>query len=531
MYVGPLLPGFDDPWLAPHRTRCDLLFRSACSELIEQLVALGAPIDALSVARRLVLHDGADEEAHIAVVRLLASIGEIESALGYVEAYVRTRESAEVVPSGRMEELVATLRAGKVEAMGGGVRARSDARTLPPIDRLPFVDQAARVDMLLAQLPRSRVVTVTGVSGCGKSRVLREVVRAASPDWASAELRSWWVDGDDIGSSSPAASADDPEVVLADLVAVSVGAPPVLAGAAAFGSVVDVLSPSPAILVIDHADAPWAPWATFVNDLLAHCPHLRVICAARLPLGLRGEVVWRVPPLRTAPPRHAPRGTLSEAGELYAALGGRWPVPLPDREPASRAIDAWVAEADGLPLAVALLARESRRVGPPPDPALRDALWSREPSFPVEGARGVPAARRSADPLSPGVPARHATLAAAYERTLLELNPLVRQMLAILVTTPPPLNPATVQAAWKARAVVTGYDLADDLDDDEPDETPPPAPDADRPNFRRGIDDATWLEALIVLARCGLIDVQRTEGQPTTYCVRPGLRRYVVEGG
>ncbi|MFN8423111.1 MAG: hypothetical protein U0470_06865 [Anaerolineae bacterium] len=383
---------------------------------------------------------------------------------------------------------------------------------------------------MLAQLPKSRVVTVSGVSGSGKSRVLREAVRAALPAWTGAELCSWWVDGDDIGSSSPAASTDDPEVVLADLVAVSVGAPPVLAGAAAFGSVVDVLSPSPAILVIDHADAPWAPWATFVNDLLAHCPHLRVICAARQPLGLRGEVVWRVPPMRTAPPRHAPRGTLSEAGELFVALGGRWPVPLPDREPASRAIDAWVAEADGLPLAVEVLARESRRVGAPPDPALRAALWSREPSSPVEGASGGPAARRSADPVTADVPARHASLASAYEQTLLELSPLVRQMLAILVSTPPPLNPATVQAAWKARAVVTGCDLADDLDDDEPDGTPP-APDAERPNFRRGIDDATWLEALIVLARCGLIDVQRTEGQPTTYCVRPGLRRYVVEGG
>src|SRR6202034_1809019 len=51
------------------------------------------------------------------------------------------------------------------------------------------------------------------------------------------------------------------------------------------------------LLILDTCGQQAADCATLVQLLLARCPWLRIIAPSREPLRVRGETVWRVPPL------------------------------------------------------------------------------------------------------------------------------------------------------------------------------------------------------------------------------------------
>ena len=87
----------------------------------------------------------------------------------------------------------------------------------------------------------------------------------------------------------------------------------------------EALRPRHMLLILDTCEHQVSDCATLVQLLLARCPWLRIIATSREPLRVRGETVWRVPPLR------APHGLADaelaahEAVRLFAtrAAGAR----------------------------------------------------------------------------------------------------------------------------------------------------------------------------------------------------------------
>jgi predicted ATPase len=55
------------------------------------------------------------------------------------------------------------------------------------------------------------------------------------------------------------------------------------------------------LLILDNCEHVLADAAKIADELLAHCDHLRLVATSRLPLGVRGESVWPVPPLSISP--------------------------------------------------------------------------------------------------------------------------------------------------------------------------------------------------------------------------------------
>src|ERR1039457_2269658 len=55
------------------------------------------------------------------------------------------------------------------------------------------------------------------------------------------------------------------------------------------------------LLILDTCEHQVGDCATLVQLLLARCPWLRIIATSREPLRVRGETVWRVPPLDLPP--------------------------------------------------------------------------------------------------------------------------------------------------------------------------------------------------------------------------------------
>ena len=115
------------------------------------------------------------------------------------------------------------------------------------------------------------------------------------------------------------------------------------------------------LLVLDTCEHQVSDCATLVQMLLARCPWLRIIATSREPLRVRGETVWRVPPLEL-PPAGAGDAELAahEAVQLFAAraAGARPGFALTADN--TSAVARLCRTLDGIPLAIELSAARVR---------------------------------------------------------------------------------------------------------------------------------------------------------------------------
>ena len=115
------------------------------------------------------------------------------------------------------------------------------------------------------------------------------------------------------------------------------------------------------LLILDTCEHQVSDCATLVQLLLARCPWLRIIATSREPLRVRGETVWRVPPL-DLPPDGAPGAELAghEAVRLFAAraAGARPGFTLTAANTAS--VARLCRTLDGIPLGIELSAARVR---------------------------------------------------------------------------------------------------------------------------------------------------------------------------
>jgi predicted ATPase len=102
--------------------------------------------------------------------------------------------------------------------------------------------------------------------------------------------------------------------------------------------------------------------AALADTLLAACPDLRVLSTSRQPLGVDGEITWRVPSL--AVPDDNPAGIVglssSEAVQLFAERAGRARAGVALAERNAQAVAEICRRLDGIPLAIELAAARVR---------------------------------------------------------------------------------------------------------------------------------------------------------------------------
>ncbi|WP_190155237.1 ATP-binding protein [Streptomyces litmocidini] len=208
-----------------------------------------------------------------------------------------------------------------------------------------FVGREPELDALHADLARSRLVTLTGPGGSGKTRLAEEAaLRAAGPAAWIAEL----------------APLDDPAAVPgAVLSALRLREINLITREGAqlqddpTAHLVEHLARRPLLLVLDNCEHVIDAAAALAETLLTHCPHLRVLATSREPLGVPGESVRPVEPL---PPDPAHRlfveraRTARPSFDLARDGGG--------------AVDEICRRLDGLPLAIELAAARLRLLTP-----------------------------------------------------------------------------------------------------------------------------------------------------------------------
>jgi non-specific serine/threonine protein kinase len=142
-----------------------------------------------------------------------------------------------------------------------------------------FVGREAELRSLKGLLTGSRLVTLTGTGGAGKSRLAAQLARANPDLWPDGV---WWID--------LAATDDVPGAVIATLELPGRGP--------ALEVIGSWLAERKALLILDNCEQLVAECATFSQRVLAGCPQLSIIATSREALGVPGEARWPVAPLR-----------------------------------------------------------------------------------------------------------------------------------------------------------------------------------------------------------------------------------------
>jgi predicted ATPase/DNA-binding CsgD family transcriptional regulator len=214
-----------------------------------------------------------------------------------------------------------------------------------PAEPNSFVGRERDLAELARLLGGVRALTLCGPGGIGKTRLALRLACEIVPDFPDG---AWLVE---------LADTEDPSLV-ARRVAATLGVREEPDRPLA-ETLTAALRPRRLLLVLDTCEHVVDACAALVKQLLAGCPGLRVIATSREPLRVRGETVWRVPPLELP----------AAAGELTPGeLAGHEAIRLfADRAAAVRpgfALDAANAPAvarlcrtlDGIPLAIELAA-------------------------------------------------------------------------------------------------------------------------------------------------------------------------------
>ncbi len=205
-----------------------------------------------------------------------------------------------------------------------------------PVQLTSFVGRDAELTQVRQLLAENRLVTVTGAGGVGKTRLAVQIAGQLADAFGDGV---WYVD---------LAPITDPGVVP-------------IAAARAFGlpdqpgrSTMDTLTRFVAdrqlLVVLDNCEHLLDASAALVVALLEACPGLTLLATSREPIGVAGEVSWRVPSLSLA----------DEAIELFVERARRVRPAFAVGDDNAAAVAEICRRLDGMPLAIELAAARVR---------------------------------------------------------------------------------------------------------------------------------------------------------------------------
>ncbi|NVI92261.1 BTAD domain-containing putative transcriptional regulator, partial [Actinomadura sp. BRA 177] len=339
-------------------TRLEELRLAAVEDRVEAELALGRPVPPVAELEPLAAANPLRERLRGQLMRALYAAGRQAEAL---EVYEETRRALAdrlgVDPSPELAAVHLSILRRENSAPAPAPPVPSSPRTNLPAQLTSFVgreEESRRVGKLLRE---TRLVTLTGPGGAGKTRLAGESAAALVEEMPDG---AWFV---------PLAPVSDPgDVVQAVLSAL--GVPETVRPGETrvvprpLERLTDFLAAKRMVVVLDNCEHVIDAVARLVDHVLAQAPGIRILATSREPLGITGESLCPVPSLPL------PDEDVTDPAD---ALGYASVRLFADRATAVRpglAVDAGTAAdavatcraLDGIPLAIELAAARQTAV-------------------------------------------------------------------------------------------------------------------------------------------------------------------------
>ena len=231
------------------------------------------------------------------------------------------------------------------------LRSPSRRRHNLPAILTSFVGRASELEEVRGLVAQSRLVTLTGMGGSGKTRLALEAATRAFDAFPDG---IWIIE---LGALRDPALLPSTAAAVLGLATTGLGATP----DALVDRLCEYLQPRRVLLVLDNCEHLVETVAGLAHAVLAACPDVTILATSREILGLAGEVTWRVPPLSL--PRSEDDLEASDAVALFCERA-RAAQPGFALNPANAAAVAQVCHRlDGIPLALELAAARIRVLG------------------------------------------------------------------------------------------------------------------------------------------------------------------------
>lgn len=271
LYAGELLPNFYEEWLEAPRRRLREVQLQNLLKLAEQYAARGEFPKTLEYARAALRIDPWREDAVRFALAARTHLGDRSGAMQeYAQFVTRLREEFDAEPLPETKQIF------------DAIKVAEPASNNLPLETTRFIGRQTQLQALNDMLKTSRLVTMTGPGGVGKSRTALHCAR---------ELFSSFDDGVWLVEAGAECNADQ----LVHTIASTLGFQD-LAQNEPQRSLLQFLRTRHALLLFDNVEGFVDACAELCTAILESCERVSVFVTSREPLQIAGEAILRLSP-------------------------------------------------------------------------------------------------------------------------------------------------------------------------------------------------------------------------------------------
>jgi non-specific serine/threonine protein kinase len=249
---------------------------------------------------------------------------------------------------------LAALHPDSEAAVSPGEQPRGSPPNNLPLQLSKFIGREAEMQAVQDLLSTSRLVTLTGLGGSGKTRLALEVGASQLSNYPAGV---WLVDLTPLADPGLV-----PQAVLSSLGIAE------QAGLSILEMLTGYLRPRRLLLILDNCEHLVEACARLAGALLAACPGLTILSTSREAFNIAGESAWYVPALTAPDPQQLPEDPQEALAELarYESIHlfcdrARAVQPSFSLTPENARLVAQICyQLEGLPLAIELAAARMR---------------------------------------------------------------------------------------------------------------------------------------------------------------------------
>ncbi len=352
---GPALADFADAEFArPVVARLEEQRLTALEDRADAMLELGEHSLLTSELADLVVRHPLRERLRGAQMRALYGVGRQSEALSaFNDLRVVLADELGVEPGAELEALRQAVleRDPVLDPFPSPITTTARSLTNLPAPVSALIGRETEVVQVRALLEASRLVTLHGIAGVGKTSLALAVARQVADQHPDGV---WLVE---LSTVAAASAGDDAYTAVAEQVAIALG----VRTAAYDEGLTGAVRTKQMLLVLDNCEHVAAAAARVADLILRAAPAVRVLATGQEPLGIAGERLWLVSPLHL--PQALEQAAGSSAVQLFVARATDASTGFILDESTVESVELICRRLDGLPLALELAATRVRALG------------------------------------------------------------------------------------------------------------------------------------------------------------------------